>query len=64
MLILLADDERLIRLGLQSMLEELYPEEHTYLHARNGNEVVSILRNQIPDVAFLDIKMPLMNGCI
>lgn len=62
MLILLADDERLIRLGLQSMLEELYPGQHTYLHARNGNEVVNILKTNTPDVAFLDVKMPLMNG--
>lgn len=62
MLILLADDERLIRLGLQSMIEELFPAQHTFLHARNGNEVVAILKKQSPDLAFLDIKMPLMNG--
>lgn len=62
MLILLADDERLIRLGLQSMIEELYPGQHTFLHARNGGEVVQILRMQTPDIVFLDVKMPLMNG--
>ncbi len=62
MLILLADDERLIRLGLQSMIEELYPRKHAFIHARNGNEIVNILKKQTPDLAFLDIKMPLMNG--
>lgn len=62
MQILLADDERMVRLGLQSMLEELFPGKHTYLHARNGNEVVELLKKQSPDIAFLDVKMPLMDG--
>ncbi len=30
MKILLADDERLIRLGLKSMIEELYPNMHQF----------------------------------
>lgn len=62
MLILLADDEKMVRLGLQSMLEELFPQEHTYLHARNGQEVIYITQKQHPDIAFLDVKMPLLNG--
>lgn len=62
MLILLADDEKMVRLGLQSMLEELFPQEHTYLHARNGQEVIHIIQKQHPDIAFLDVKMPLLNG--
>ena len=33
MFILIADDEKMIRLSLQSMLEELYPNEHMYIHA-------------------------------
>lgn len=47
MLILLADDERLFRLGLESMLEDLCPGEHSFLHARNGNEVVIRRSGQI-----------------
>ncbi len=62
MKILLADDERMVRLGLQSMLEELYPDEHTYLHARNGRETVEMVNSQRPDVVILDIKMPILNG--
>ena len=62
MKILLADDERMVRLGLQSMLEELYPDEHIYLQARNGKETVEIVNSQHPDVVILDIKMPLLNG--
>lgn len=38
MKILLADDERMVRVGLISMLEELYPEQHTYFQAANGKD--------------------------
>lgn len=62
MLILLADDERMVRLGLQSMLEELFPGKHTYIHARNGKEIIKIVQQQTPDLVFLDIKMPLIDG--
>lgn len=62
MLILLADDEKYVRLGLQSMIEELYPEQNQFIHARNGREIVATMQEQKPDVAFLDIKMPFMNG--
>ena len=62
MFILIADDEKMLRLSLQSMLEELYPNEHIYIHASNGEAAVTQVRKLPPDIAFLDIKMPLMNG--
>jgi two-component system response regulator YesN len=62
MIILLADDERLIRLGLETMINELYPYEHTFYHAKNGNEVINQVKLHSPDIVFLDIKMPSMNG--
>lgn len=62
MLILLADDEKYVRLGLQSMIEELYPEQHQFIQARNGREIITIMQENKPDVAFLDIKMPFMDG--
>ena len=34
--ILIADDERLIRLALKSMIEELEPNTHTFIEAKNG----------------------------
>lgn len=60
--ILLADDERMVRLSLESMIEELYPDTHCFYHARNGNEMLTILKEQNINVAFVDIKMPLTNG--
>ena len=62
MFILIADDEKMIRLSLQSMLEELYPEEHMYMHAINGKATVEQVKKLPPDLVFLDIRMPLMNG--
>lgn len=62
MFILIADDEKMIRLSLQSMLEELYPGEHMYMHAINGKAAVEQVKKLPPDLVFLDIRMPLMNG--
>ncbi|NBJ98495.1 response regulator, partial [bacterium 1xD8-48] len=62
MFILIADDEKMIRLSLQSMLEELYPGEHMYMHAINGKATVEQVKKLPPDLVFLDIRMPLMNG--
>lgn len=60
--ILLADDEHMVRIGLKSMIEELYPSENVYFEVGNGKEVVSAVKDHSIDVAFVDIKMPLMNG--
>ena len=62
MKILLSDDERMVRLGLISMLDELYPGEHTYREAKNGREMLGVAAEFLPDVAFVDIRMPLMDG--
>ena len=62
MFILLADDERMVRLSLEAMLEELYPYQHIFVHARNGREMITQIKRQPPDIAFVDIKMPLLTG--
>lgn len=62
MKILLTDDERMVRLGLMSMLDELYLGQHTYREARNGQEMLSMAAEFQPDIAFIDIRMPLMDG--
>jgi YesN/AraC family two-component response regulator len=62
MLILLADDERMSRIGLQSMLNEISEDDNDYIHARNGQEIINLVTVYKPDIAFIDVKMPLMNG--
>ena len=60
--ILIADDERNARYSLQSMLEELYPNEHIYYQAENGMELIDLVSSKSPDIAFVDVKMPKMDG--
>lgn len=57
--ILVADDEAIIRLGLKSMLQAM---GHEALLATNGREALDIARTASPDLAILDIRMPLTDG--
>lgn len=59
MLILLADDESIIRLGLKSMLQEM---GHQVISATNGREALRLAEQHDPDLAILDIKMPYTDG--
>ncbi|WP_457568485.1 sigma-54-dependent transcriptional regulator [Desulfurobacterium sp.] len=57
--ILIADDEKNIRLVLKKYLETL---GHKVYEAKNGTEALEILTREKPDLAFLDIKMPGIDG--
>lgn len=59
MLILIADDEPIIRRGLQSMLEEM---GYRVITAANGREALQQAKRHQPDIAILDIKMPYTDG--
>ncbi len=58
---LIADDESLAREALLVMLNG-DPEIEVIAECRNGKEAVTIIRGQSPDVVFLDIQMPEMDG--
>jgi len=58
----LADDERLMREQLRARLKEAWPELDIVAEARNGNEAVQLVEEHLPDVVFLDIRMPGMTG--
>lgn len=62
MKILITDDERLIRLSLLSMLEELYPGVHHISQAKDGEEMIRMVEKEFYDIVFLDINMPKING--
>jgi len=58
MKILIVDDEPLAREGIRMMLgSDAYA-----LEARNGREAVAKIRDEQPDLVFLDIQMPRMDG--
>lgn len=63
MLILIADDDRLARFSIKSMLGEILGDRGDVLiEAANGRDMVNICRERKPDVAFVDIKMPYLSG--
>jgi DNA-binding LytR/AlgR family response regulator len=59
--ILLADDEPLLLAELVEALERLWPEADIAV-ARDGIEALRLGREWMPDVAFLDIRMPGLDG--
>ena len=62
MIILIADDENLVRLGLKKIIKDMELESIEILEAKNGREMLEVCRSMSPDLAFVDIKMPLLNG--
>ena len=59
---LIADDEPLLREGLVAHLARLWPELQVVAQARNGREAVELFDQLAPQIAFLDVHMPGMNG--
>ncbi len=58
--ILVAEDEALIRLDLVEMLEEAgYV---VVAQASNGEEAIALAMEHKPDLAILDVKMPILDG--
>ena len=59
--IVLADDHTIMRHGLRSVLER-QPDFAVVGEASNGREAVDVIAQENPDVAVMDIAMPLLNG--
>ena len=59
---LIVDDEPLLRTHLAHHLVQLWPELEIAGEARNGREAVDLVVQLQPDVVFLDVHMPGMNG--
>ncbi|MCA2227612.1 response regulator [Nonomuraea aurantiaca] len=59
--VLLADDEVLVRAGVRAILAAA-PDIEVVAEAGNGREALELARTHRPDVALLDIRMPLLDG--
>jgi DNA-binding LytR/AlgR family response regulator len=58
----IADDEPMLRAQLVDSLAVLWPELHIVGEATHGEEAVRKVASTRPDITFLDIEMPGLNG--
>jgi response regulator NasT len=58
--ILVAEDETLIRMDLVEMLTEAGYE--VIAQATNGEEAIALANEHKPDLAILDVQMPVLDG--
>jgi len=60
--ILIVDDEAYIRLLIEQTLEDLEERGVMLLEADNGSDALEIIQNERPQLVFLDVMIPKMNG--
>jgi CheY-like chemotaxis protein len=58
---LVIDDSKLARLNLIKSLKN-YIEEAEIFQATNGLEAIEIMQSEKPNIVFLDLTMPIMDG--
>ena len=59
---LIAEDEPMLRAQLRARLAEAWPELEIVAEAVNGDEALTLAGEHKPDIAFLDIRMPVRSG--
>lgn len=59
---LIADDEPLLRDSLARALKAAWPELEVVAQARNGREALELFERLQPQIVFLDVHMPGLNG--
>ena len=62
MKILIVDDEAHIRMLIEQTLEELEDEGVEFFTAENGEMALEVISEEKPDLIFLDVMMPKLNG--
>ena len=60
--VLIVDDEQHIRLLIEQALEELEDDGVELMTAPDGEIALDVVRSQAPDLVFLDVTMPKLNG--
>jgi CheY-like chemotaxis protein len=59
---LVTDDSRMARKMTIKSLQDLIFEEDEIIQATNGEEAVSMYKEHNPDICFMDLTMPVMDG--
>ncbi|WP_347275588.1 response regulator [Candidatus Kuenenia sp.] len=60
--VLIVDDEPHIRLLLEQTLEEFEEKGVEIITAGNGKQALELIKKETPDIVYLDVMMPEMNG--
>ncbi len=60
--LLIVDDEAHIRMLIEQTLEELEDDGVDFFTAENGEQALEIIKKEKPQLVFLDVMMPKMNG--
>ncbi|MEI6389279.1 MAG: response regulator [Spirochaetota bacterium] len=60
--LLVADDEELARASIRKMIESLFDNFGEIAEVERGDEVVEKARDFHPDLVFVDVRMPGLNG--
>ncbi len=60
--LLIVDDESHIRMLIEQTLEDLEDEGVELLFAENGQQALELIQKEEPNLVFLDVMMPIMNG--
>lgn len=60
--ILIVDDHEIVRQGIRALIESSRPDWQIVGECENGAEAVEMVKTLQPDVAVMDISMPVMNG--
>lgn len=59
---IIADDETHLREYLRTILSKRWPELRILGEASTGAEALALIRDEEPNIAFLDIRMPVLTG--
>lgn len=59
---IIVDDESVIRSGIKKMLEPLSDQLSFTGEAANGRDAISLIESSAPDIAIIDMQMPIMSG--
>jgi DNA-binding NarL/FixJ family response regulator len=59
--VILADDHPIVRAGIRDALQEL-PGVEVIAEASDGREALELVKTHSPDIVFMDISMPGLNG--
>ena len=62
MIFLVVDDSRISRKWLIEMIPPKILEHTTVMEGTNGEEAIALYKEHSPDVVFLDITMPVIDG--